>query len=213
MTKWRLGALVFAAVLGAGGCNKKSAEPAPATTGSASGTVITPALDSAVELDAAVALDGVVELDAAMAADSGSGSGSGSGSASATAMVDDPTNYPHHDSTFDKLAPEARSKFMKEHVTPTMKRAFQKFDPNEYADFGCKTCHGKNAREVHFHMPNPNLPKLDFAKLKAGKQEPKVAKWIGEVVEPEMAKLLGAEVASESNPKGFSCLDCHVEKK
>ncbi len=94
-----------------------------------------------------------------------------------------------------------------------MKKLFQDFDPKEYAVFGCKTCHGKDPQGTKYKMPSADLPKLDFAALEAGKQEPKVAEFMSKVVKPEMAKLLGEREYSPANPNGFGCLDCHEEKK
>jgi hypothetical protein len=62
-------------------------------------------------------------------------------------------------------------------------------------------------------MPSPDVAALDFAALKAGKQKPKMAQWMGEVVKPEMAKLLKESEYTEANPKGFGCLECHTMKK
>ena len=36
---------------------------------------------------------------------------------------------------------------------------------------------------------------------------------MAEVVKPTMAKLLGEPEMTDSNPKGFGCLDCHMQKK
>jgi hypothetical protein len=94
-----------------------------------------------------------------------------------------------------------------------MKEAFQKFDPKQYEKFGCKTCHGKDPKATKYKMPNPELPKLDWAALDAGKQEPKTAEFMAKVVKPQMAKILGEKEMSKDNPKGFACLDCHEEKK
>ena len=73
----------------------------------------------------------------------------------------------------------------------------------------------KDPKKAKFKMPTPDLPKLDFAALKAGKQKPKVAKWMGEVVEPEMAKLLQKPVYNpeKPDPSQFGCLGCHEQKK
>lgn len=114
---------------------------------------------------------------------------------------------------FDKLTHEEKMDFMKKTVVPTMKPLFQDFDKKKYANFGCKTCHGKDPVKAKFKMPNASLPKLDFAKLKEGKQAPKVAEWMGKVVKPEMAKLLQMSEYTESNPTGFGCLHCHEQKK
>ncbi|MBA3458854.1 MAG: hypothetical protein H0T46_02755 [Deltaproteobacteria bacterium] len=130
------------------------------------------------------------------------GSGSGSGSAA-----------PAGEWEFDKLSYEEKRAFMKEKVVPTMKPLFQKFDAKEFASFGCKTCHGKDPQKTKYEMPSPDLAALDFTALEQGKQEPEMAKWMSEVVKPEMAKLLKEEEMTKSNPKGFGCLACHTEKK
>jgi hypothetical protein len=149
----------------------------------------------------------------AKGSDSGSGSamaGSGSGSADAAGSG---SAVATNDFDFDKLTHEQKVDFMKKKVMPAMKKAFQDFDPKAYAKFTCNTCHGKDPKAKKFKMPNNELPKLDFAALKAGKQKPKVAEWMGKVIKPEMAKLLNQPEYSESNPKGFGCLECHEQKK
>jgi hypothetical protein len=175
-------------------CDNKKA-PTP-TTGSASGS----APVAIVDAPAAVP-------DAAVAAGSGSGSGSGSaaagsGSGSGSEAFD-----------FDKLEHDEKVTFMKTKVLPEMKRAFQSFDKRDFARFTCKTCHGKDPQKTKYKMPNPELPKLDFAALKAGKQEPKTAEFMAKVVTPQMAKMLGKPEHSEANPDGFGCLACHEQKK
>ncbi len=140
-------------------------------------------------------------------ADAGSGSagsaaGSGAGSGSGEAKK-----------WFDSLSHDQQMDYMKKTVVPTMKPLFQKFDAKEFANFGCKTCHGKDPQKSKFKMPSPDIDALDFEAIKAGKQEPKTAKWMGEVVKPEMAKLLKEPEYTESNPKGFGCLECHTLKK
>ncbi len=102
---------------------------------------------------------------------------------------------------------------MKKQVVPRMKRLFQEFDGAKFKTFGCKTCHGKDPQGSKYKMPNPELPKLDFAALKAGKQEPKMAEFMAKTVKPEMAKLLQQPESSDTNPDGFGCLECHDAKK
>ena len=114
---------------------------------------------------------------------------------------------------FDKLTHQEKMDFMKTKVLPPMRTAFQKFDKKEYAKFNCKTCHGKDPQKSKFKMPNPELPKLNFAKIKAGKQAPEMAEFMEKTVEPDMAKILGKPKWSESTPNGFGCLDCHTEAK
>ena len=113
---------------------------------------------------------------------------------------------------FKALDHEAKAEFMKTKVLPPMTAAFQTFDAKKYAAFDCKTCHGKDPVKSKFVMPNPELPKLDFEALQAGKGDPKILEFMSKTVSPEMAKILGQEPYSESNPKGFGCLNCHTQK-
>jgi hypothetical protein len=121
----------------------------------------------------------------------------------------------HHEHTDAFLAKSKDDKLaiMKTQVMPAMSKAFKAFDGKEFAKFNCRTCHGKGATDKTFEMPNPDLPVLDFAKLKAGKDHPKTAKFMADVVVPEMAKLLELEPATDKNPDGFGCLHCHTAKQ
>jgi hypothetical protein len=171
---------------------------------------------SAMAAGSGSAMAGSDTAGSAMAAGSGSAMGSDSGSGgSAVAMAGSGAGSGSATWDFDKLTHEEQADFMKKHVVPTMKPQFQKFDAKHYANFNCKTCHGKDPQKAKFKMPSPDLPKLDFAALKAGKQKPQIAKWMGEVVEPEMAKLLQRPVYNPEHPdpSQFGCLGCHEQKK
>lgn len=146
-------------------------------------------------------------------AGSAAGSGDGSGSSAAGSGSDAGSGSAVASIGWDKKTHEEKMDYMKKTVVPTMKPLFQKFDKKKFAEFNCKTCHGKDPKKSKYKMPTAELAKLDFAKLKEGKQEPEVAKWMGEVVKPEMAKLLGMPEYTPANPKGFGCLHCHEEKK
>ena len=115
---------------------------------------------------------------------------------------------PLPDVPFDQLDQDQRAQFMKEKVVPGMKAVFQNHDPKMYADFGCQTCHGKEAEKGHFDMPNPDLPKIgkttDWSKFKKEDIE-----WMKNDVKPTMAKILGQPEWSPENPKGFGCVECH----
>jgi hypothetical protein len=149
------------------------------------------------------------------AAGSGSAVAMGSGSGSAAGSAAGSGSGSAGDSAWSKLSHEEKAEFMKKNVVPAMKVEFQKFDGKKYAEFGCKTCHGKDPRATKFKMPSPDLPKLDFAALQAGKQKPEVAKFMGEVVKPQMAKILGEKEFDMKHPEagGFGCLECHEQKK
>lgn len=117
------------------------------------------------------------------------------------------------DFDFDKLSHDDQVKFMKQKVMPTMRPLFQKFDPKHFAKFTCKTCHGKDPAKTKYKMPSKDLPALDFDAIKAGKEDPKAVEFMSKTVKPEMAKLLHEPEMSESQPKGFGCLECHTLKK
>ena len=179
------------------GCSKaKDKEPAAPTP------TPTPAAADAAAAEPAQQDAAVAAGSAGSAAGSAEGSAAGSGSAVAA-----------NDFEFDKLSKEDKVKFMKQKVMPTMKPLFQKFDPKNFAVFNCKTCHGKDPQGSKYKMPTPDLPKLDFDAIKAGKEDPKVVEFMSKTVKPEMAKLLNQPEMNESNPKGFGCLECHTLKK
>ncbi|MEP6866375.1 MAG: hypothetical protein ABJE66_37500 [Deltaproteobacteria bacterium] len=194
------------------GCSKKDNGTA---TGSGSSAMAGSAMAGSGSAMAGSAMAGSAMAGSGSAMAGSDMSGSAAGSGSAVAMAGSGAGSGSATWDFDKLTHEEQTDFMKKHVVPTMKPLFQKFDAKHYANFGCKTCHGKDPKAAKFKMPTPDLPKLDFAALKAGKQKPKVAKWMGEVVEPGMAKLLQKPVydPEKPDPSQFGCLDCHKEKK
>jgi hypothetical protein len=114
------------------------------------------------------------------------------------------------DVPFDKLDHDQRIEFMKQKVLPQMKVVFQNHDPKHFAEFGCKTCHGDQAKDGHFDMPNAKLPKLNFNDMSKFKKED--IEWMGKEVMPTMANILGQPVYSKENPKGFGCLECHTQE-
>lgn len=133
--------------------------------------------------------------------------------AASAAVADDAgAARPGAGAAFDDLSDDDKAKFMRAKVVPAMKAAFQKFDVKEFGKFNCKTCHGKGAITKEYDMPNPDLPELDFAELKAGKHGA-MARFMKDVVTPGMAELLGQPERSPTDPDGFGCLECHVEKK
>jgi len=112
------------------------------------------------------------------------------------------------DLPFDKLDHEQQVAFMKQKVMPAMKPVFQNHDAKDFATFGCKTCHGDQAKEGKFDMPNAKLPKLNFNDMSKFKKED--IEWMEKEVLPTMAKVLDLPMYSKENPKGFGCLACHT---
>lgn len=115
------------------------------------------------------------------------------------------------------LPKEKRGKYMASVVVPRMREVFRAFDPKEFAEFGCKTCHGKSARDRGFSMPTPDLPVLPSSHEEFGaimKEKPEWVKFMSEKVTPEMATLLGLKTfdPKTQQPGTFSCANCHTAK-
>src|SRR5205814_10655211 len=118
---------------------------------------------------------------------------------------------------------DQRMKFMKAVVNPKMKVVFQIFDAQKFAKFNCATCHGKDAKDRDFEMPNPNadihpLPDSPegFKALMAKKADwPKWAKFMGETVEPTLfGQLLQVPIFNpkKPDPNDYGCATCHTLK-
>lgn len=112
---------------------------------------------------------------------------------------------------WDDMTPEQRGQFMAEVVMPEMRTMFQEYDAERYAEFSCATCHGANAHDVGFHMPNGVAP-LDPANIPAifASTEPG-AVFMTQRVWPRMGELLGEELYNPETHEGFACLNCHAD--
>jgi mono/diheme cytochrome c family protein len=134
----------------------------------------------------------------------------GSKSSSATSPQADNAKVVLPDVPFDQLDQDQRVEFMKQKVVPAMEPVFKNHDPKEYAEFGCQTCHGKQAAQGHFDMPTTDIPKLSFKDM--SKFKPEDLEWMGKEVKPAMAKLLGRPEfdPEKPDPKAFGCQNCHT---
>jgi hypothetical protein len=103
-----------------------------------------------------------------------------------------------------------RQDYMGLEVLPAMKEKFEAFGAEEFADFKCQTCHGDDMKEVKFEMPNDlyALPKENTWQA-AMDYNPEITKFMGEVVVPEMAKLLDMQPFDPETGQGFGCFGCH----
>jgi hypothetical protein len=99
--------------------------------------------------------------------------------------------------------------FMGAHVAPEMKKIFVKFDKEEFADFGCKTCHGADMDLLDFRMPNDlyALP-ADNPVEEAMDLDEDTAQFMIKEVVPNMARLL----SEKPGPDGVSCFTCHPKE-
>jgi hypothetical protein len=136
----------------------------------------------------------------------------GSSSTSSTSTTTMPPAEPAvavlPDVPFEQLDHDQRAEFMKQKVMPVMEPIFKNHDPKEFAEFSCKTCHGKQAEQGHFDMPSIDLPKLDFKDM--SKWDKADLEWMSKEVKPTMAKLLSLAEYAPENPSGFGCQSCHT---
>lgn len=116
---------------------------------------------------------------------------------------------------WEHMSLDDRKKLMKAKVQPELKKAFQAADHKRYKKFSCGTCHGEGATNGKFKMPNPELPKLPAPTDRAGfmalqQKKPEIVKFMGTVVKPKVAEILGLPEWTPQNPQGFGCYQCHT---
>jgi hypothetical protein len=116
---------------------------------------------------------------------------------------------------WDDMNKDEKKAVMKKEVVPKMTAAFKEFDPEKYKQVKCTLCHGEQAKKDKFGMPNPDLPKLDFANhlTKERAEKPKMVDFMAHKVVPQMAAILGEAPFDPKTGKGFGCKACHTEKK
>ncbi len=122
--------------------------------------------------------------------------------------------YPGPARPWAELDHAARAQHMSRHVVPAMSELFVAYDAERFGDFGCATCHGTDARERHYAMPNPSLPVLyptgSVGQHQAVARFPEGVRFMYNEVTPAMRQLLGAPEFDESSHEGFTCFACHV---
>jgi hypothetical protein len=105
---------------------------------------------------------------------------------------------------------EERMAFMGAHVNPAMKQLFQKYDAQDYADFGCPMCHGSRMEAVDYEMPYGlyELPASDpIAEAKDVDED--LAEFMVKEVSPLMVRLMSRTDLSPAE----SCFLCHPKGK
>ena len=99
---------------------------------------------------------------------------------------------------------------MKDAVLPAEAPLFREYAPDRFAELTCKSCHGASADDGSYTMPNPALPKLAPGKLFAmEKTNPKVFRFMYDVVTPRTSALLNIPEWSHKTKSGFGCFSCH----
>lgn len=128
-----------------------------------------------------------------------------------------PAAAPDKKIDWEHMSVPDKKKYMKTTVLPTMKPLFQTFDAKNFKKFTCATCHGEGATNGKFKMPNEKLPKLPQPTNRAGfmalqQKKPDAVKFMGTVVKPKMAELLGLPEWTPQAPTGFGCYQCHTKE-
>lgn len=118
---------------------------------------------------------------------------------------------------WDEMEDSEKAAYMRDRVVPVMKPLFVAFNPQEYAEFGCKTCHGPDAREREFEMPNPHnealFPTGSAEQVAMVAKHPEEVRFMINKVVPTMQALLGLEEYDPVRGTGFSCFFCHPAGK
>ncbi|MEZ4267939.1 MAG: hypothetical protein R3F39_16315 [Myxococcota bacterium] len=135
------------------------------------------------------------------------------GSASQTVDEADPAKIAGPPKPWDEMEHAEKADYMRDRVVPVMKPLFVAFNPKAYAEFTCKTCHGPDAREREFKMPNPHnemlYPTGSPEQLKTVAEHPEEVRFMFQKVVPTMQALLGLEDFDEVRGTGFTCYFCH----
>jgi len=111
---------------------------------------------------------------------------------------------------WEKMSFDERKEYMKTVVMPTMKAEFVAFDSTRFTAMNCRTCHGSGVKAGDFKMPNSRIPKLHMNFEEMQRDNPHYMEFMGKVVKPKMAALLGVQPYSHENPTGFGCQSCHM---
>lgn len=116
---------------------------------------------------------------------------------------------------WDAMSKEQKGDYMKQVIKPEMQALMASFDAEEGEEFGCKSCHGDNAKEVGFEMPNGLHPlvasEIESMPNSDDEEEARWAVFMMKKWEPKMAALLGKQPYDPATGQGFSCFDCHAQ--
>lgn len=112
-----------------------------------------------------------------------------------------------------ELSMDERRAHMARHVVPVMSDLFGRYDEARFSDLSCDTCHGENAAERDFRMPNPDLlalyPTGSVGQYQMVEQYPLGVRFMFSEVVPAMRTMLGAAEYDAATGEGFSCYACH----
>jgi len=116
---------------------------------------------------------------------------------------------------WSRMTDREKGRYMDQTVMPVMTALLQAYDPAHFSNVTCATCHGANARAVHFHMPNTLAPLPAFgtpASQALMARERRMFEFMGTRVVPAMAQLLGQQPYNPQTHQGFGCFNCHAHE-
>ena len=148
--------------------------------------------------------------DAAAAANPDAATAATDTAVAAAVLLPEPTAPPK---PFHDMSEDEQKKHMKQVVIPVMRVRFQDYDSEKFAKVNCVTCHGEGALKGKFELPNPELTKLPKTQegfMKLLEKEPKAMEFMGKVVVPAMAMMIGEPPFDPATQKGFGCMECHT---
>jgi len=131
-----------------------------------------------------------------------------------TAAID-PNVIPSPPTPWEEMSFDEKKSWMVREVTPRIGPMFEAYDAERFAGFSCEGCHGEDAQERNYAMPNAGI----FTLYATGSQEqvdmvndmrPMVNFMFREVV-PAMKTLLGAPDYDTETGEGFGCFACHPD--
>ncbi len=114
---------------------------------------------------------------------------------------------------WEKMSFDERKDYMKKVVMPTMYDVFNQFDSTRFSAMNCRTCHGSGVKAGDFKMPNGRIAKLSMNFEEMAHDNPNYMHFMGSVVKPKMAALLGLEPIKHENGTQtgtFGCQSCHM---
>lgn len=114
--------------------------------------------------------------------------------------------------TWADMSFDEKKKFMGAEYYPAMKKEFQAHDGEEFAEFTCASCHGDDAKEVGFELPNDLTPLSTDDPIQAGKDmDEEITKFMMETVVPKTAEMMDRPTWSPETPEGVGCFTCHMQ--
>jgi hypothetical protein len=117
------------------------------------------------------------------------------------------------DRPWAELSHDERRAHMVRHVQPVMAELFAGYDAERFADVSCETCHGADAVERAFAMPNPSIlalyPTGSIGQYQMVERYPNGVHFMFTEVVPAMRTMLGAAEYDAATHTGFSCFACH----